>query len=227
MSPRWYGKLCTVYLVSPMTDGVLDLLWNWMNEDKLRDLIFFDQNGNPGIGRMDFYQRMMDPNIGMLMVFDNESHDAVGCVWFNHCLAGRSEVHIYFRKKYWGTPVIREASLIGLHVAFNVLGIRILLGTTSTKNKLAMAFAKKWFNAAGEIPSFFNDDTGCLVSFLTRSQYLEKYDSEAQEVLLDVKREEKSPESTNGSVEGAGGAAETSAGTAGATVSSTDTARSS
>jgi len=76
-----------------------------------------------------------------------------------------------FRKKYWGTRIPQEGSILSLKYVFQVPGVRVMIGVTPADNKLAINFVRKRLGfhiIKEEIPYGIDADTGSVTSYLTK-----------------------------------------------------------
>ena len=166
------GKLTRIIPFSPHIHDEMFMgrLFKWVSCDPSYKLAFRD-------GFLDwseffrYFDKTLHPERILITIITNTNPvDFAGISWFNVNLP-TAWPNFMFRKKYWGTRIPQEGSILSLKYVFQVPGVRVMIGVTPADNNLAINFVRKRLGfhiIKEEIPYGIDADTGSVTSYLTK-----------------------------------------------------------
>lgn len=163
------GEKSRIIPYTPLTHGpeFLKLLHAFVVRDEALDTVFGVGSFANWLDFFHFFDPAAHPDRVLISVVDKDAKEYLGFYWFD-VAEGVAWGNFMFRKSMWTHEGVIEGSILALEFLFS-LGIRIIVGVMSEKNRMAINFTKKrlGFTEDCTIPKLRGEDVGGVVVHLT------------------------------------------------------------
>jgi hypothetical protein len=147
-------------------DGWFHHFWKCMSEDNLIKVVFYSGKVTDAYG----FTLLLKTNVLPVMIFRKEDTMPMAMAWLSDIADHRAFAHFCCLKRSWGNT--KEIADLVFDFWFNKLGLKLLMGLTPTRNKMAVHFLKEiGMNIVGEIPmavSIEDKFESAIISYKTK-----------------------------------------------------------
>ncbi|MEM7828370.1 MAG: hypothetical protein QW561_03430 [Candidatus Aenigmatarchaeota archaeon] len=148
------------YHESYWNDDLLPSVWNFLKEDDLVDDVFHGE-----VLTLNEFMRLM-LNAALFIAVDAVKGEFVAFAWLTRYVGKRAEISFFFRKRYWGSKLMKETVEEFFKYIFSNFEIDLLIGYTTEKvSKFALSSG---FTVSGVIPKYFVNGQDAFIVYRSR-----------------------------------------------------------